>query len=525
MRRPSPSPAALLAVLLLAGCGRCGAPAAGPPAERWVPARVTAVVLVPRLAEAARQGAALHGTLASLPGQYELQALRGALSAQLSFDLLDPASMAGAGLDPERGAALAELPATRPEEGGDTLLVLPVGDQGKLTDLMARLARDRLGAAAQGLENANGKPITVWRRAAGEPAALAAAAAGAHLLVSPGPAGPEVLRGALALDPALSLEQAPAWRRAREALGEAGAVQVFAPPAAGPVVPGLATEGVAASASATARSLKVAVAAPLGAAEPRYRPLAGTGPGKAGQVPFDPAAALVGRLSADPAAALALLDPWLGAGPAQEVLRRAAALAAPPVEAAVTLAPRADLAAAMAGRALADPLAVVQVEVTAAVKPGADVRAFSDDLVRAWGGTAKDGRWSYSGGPSGQVAWTVADGRVLLAAGPAGALDALAARAGGKGPGWKAPAPAAGEALGGGLGGLVFDGGALARALQALPPESYGAGPDAVVARSLAAKAALPGGQALVLSLRADLPAGALRLVAELSLTGPEKAP
>ena len=56
-----------------------------------MPARVTAAVLVPRLEEAARQAAALHGTPASLPGQYELQALRGALSTQLSFDPLDPA--------------------------------------------------------------------------------------------------------------------------------------------------------------------------------------------------------------------------------------------------------------------------------------------------------------------------------------------------------------------------------------------------------------------------------------------------
>ncbi|MCM2333428.1 MAG: hypothetical protein NDI82_05715, partial [Anaeromyxobacteraceae bacterium] len=159
MRRPSPSPAALLAVLLLAGgCSRCGAPAAGPPAERLVPARAAAVVLVPRLDEAARQAAALHGTLASLPGQYELQALRGALSTQLSFDPLDPASMAGAGLDPRRGAAVAELPGAQPGEAGATLLVLPVGDAAKLTDLVARLSRDRLGAGEQGLENANGRP-------------------------------------------------------------------------------------------------------------------------------------------------------------------------------------------------------------------------------------------------------------------------------------------------------------------------------------------------------------------------------
>ena len=44
------------------------------------------------------------------------------------------------------------------------------------------------------------------------------------------------------------------------------------------------------------------------------------------------------------------------------------------------------------------------------------------------------------------------------------------------------------------------------------------------MARSLVEKATLPGGQSLVASVRADLPAGALRLVVEVSLGGAEKA-
>ncbi len=488
-----------------------------------MPARVTAAVLVPRLEEAARQAAALHGTLASLPGQYELQALRGALSTQLSFDPLDPASMTGAGLDPRRGAAVAELPGAGPGEAGATLLVLPVGDAAKLTELLARLSRDRLGAAEQGLENANGKPITVWRRAAGEPAMLAMAVVDRLAVVSAGPGGAEAVRGALALDPALSLEQSPAWQRSRAALGEEGAVLVFAPPSGGPLVPGLPIggEGLAAALSATARSLRLALAAPLGAQEPRLRPLAGPGPGKAGAAPLDPATVVAGRLSADPRAALALASQDLGLVLAGDPLRRAADLLEPPLDLGISLAPRADLAAALGGQLAADPLRVVRVELVAALRAGAAPAPLFDEVARAGGGGGQGGRWRFPVG-QGEVAWTVAGQRLLVAAGPAGGLDALAARAADQG--WRPPTQAAGEALAGGLGGLVFDGAALTQALQALPPESYGGGPDAVVARSLVEKATLPGGQSLVASVRADLPAGALRLVVEVSLGGAEKA-
>lgn len=530
MRRPSPStaalPAALLLLALAAGCSRCGAGrAAGPPADRWVPAQAPAVVLVPKVAEAARQAAALHATLASLPGQYELQALRGAISAQLSVDPFEPASLTAAGLDVEGGAALAELPGAQPGEPGPALLVLPVADQAKLTDLLARLARDRLGAAQQGLENANGRPITVWRRAAGEPAMLAMAVAERSALVSAGPGGPAAVRAALALDPAVSLSQAPGWKRAREALGEGGAALVYAPASGGPLVPGLAAEALAAAISATARSLRVAVAAPLGAAEPRLRPLAPPGPGRAGPSALDPATVAAARLSARPAALLALADEALGPGWLAGPLRRGVALLEGPVDVGVALAPRADLGGALAGRALDDPLRVVRVEVVAGLQAGAAPGPILDEVARAGGGAARDGRWRVPAG-AGEVAFAVAGQRLLVAAGPADAIDALVARATGQGaPAWKPPTPAAGEALAGGLGGLVLDGGALSRSLQALPPEAYGTGPDAVVARSLAQRAVLPGGQAVTASLRADLPAGALRLALELSLSGPEPAP
>jgi hypothetical protein len=119
------------------------------------------------------------------------------------------------------------------------------------------------------------------------------------------------------------------------------------------------------------------------------------------------------------------------------------------------------------------------------------------------------------------VAVTLAGQRLLVSAGPTGGLDALAAR--GAGPGWRPPTPAAAEALAGGLGGLVLDGANLVKAVKALRPEAFGSGPDAVVARSLAEKLTAPGAGGTV-SLRADLPAGALRLALEVELAPPEPA-
>jgi len=532
VRRPNASLAALLAAsLLAAGCGRCGTPAPSLPAERFVPGGATGLVLIPRLAAAAGQAAALHATLSALPGQYELQALRGALSAQLSFDAFDPASMAGAGLDPARGAALAELPGAPGEQAGRLLLVLPVGDAGKLTALLSRLARDRLGAVERGLENANGKPIEVWRRAAGEPAQLALAVLERTALVGVGPSGPDALRTALALDPALSLERSPAWLRNRAALAEDAAVILYLAPGSSPLSSRLPGEGLAAGLSATARSLRLVVAAPLGALEARLRPLAGTGAGRTGATPLDPATLVALRVSASPAALRGLVEGELSGGTLPAPLLQVVSALEPPIDAGLALAPGADLGAALSSRGEIEPLRVARAEAVARVQAGVDLAPLLEDLARAAGATGAAGgpagaerRWRLQAGRA-EVAWALAGERLLLSAGPPGGLDALLARGAVGGDAWRPPNPAAAEALSGGLGGLVLDGPGLARAVLALPPSAFGGGPDAVVTRSLVEKVVQPGGQALTASLRADLPAGALRLVLEVALAGPGQAP
>ena len=519
VRRPSTT-ALLLPLLLLAGCGRCGRPAAGPP-ERWVPASASGAFLVPRLSEAARQAAELHAAVAALPGQEEAGQLRRVVAAQLGFDPLDPASMAEAGLDPERGLAAAALAAPGAEED-QPLLVLPAADEGKVLALVGRLARERLGATAQGQESAGGRPVQVWRRAPGEPALISLAMAEGYALVSAGSGGPAAVQAALALDRERSLERSPTWQRARAALGEGGALLLLVPAPPPEAAPGFRSEAVSVSLSASARSLRLVGAALLGAEEARLRPLAGPGPGRAGPSPLAPATVLALRASASPAAAWALAAPELRDERLAEPLGRLLEALEPPIDVGFALSPTADLAAALGGRAAGEPLSLVTVEAVAGVKPGAAPGPALAALAAAAGGRGKDGRWTVPAGRA-EIAVAISGGRLLLAAGPAGALDALARR--GAGEGWKPPTPAAAEALAGGLGGAVLDGASLGKALAALPPEAYGSGPDAVVARSLVERYALGAGGA-TLSARLDLPAGAVRLALELELAAPPgKAP
>lgn len=527
MRRPSIAASLLVLSLLAAGCSRCGSQAAAPPPERYVPASAVGVLLVPRLDEASRQAAALHATLAGMPGAEDLQGLRAALQAQLSFDPLDPASLAGAGLDPARGLAAAELLPAAGQEAGAPLLVLPVGDAAKLDALLARLARERLGAGDQGKESANGAAIDVWRRGPGEPALLSVARVERTLLVSAGPGGPDALRTALALDPAFSLEQGPTFRRARAALGDGAAALFWLAPGSQALAGGPAPEGLLVGLSSGARSLRLVAAALLGAQASLVAPLAG-GAAQPGPLPLDSSTVVAVRVAADPAALLALAG-RLRPEPLPEPVRAVLEALRPPLDLGISLSPRADLAAALATRGQLDPGRVVRAEVVARLKPGAALAPRLDELARAAGGGGAGGRWRVTVGEA-EVAWALEGDTLALTAGAgagAAALDALLARARGsaKEPGFTAPSPAGTAALAGAVAGAVLHGPNLVKAIRALPPEAYGAGPDAVVTRSLAEKITAPGAAAGAVSLRADLPAGALKLTLDLELGEPAKAP
>lgn len=518
-RSLSPSVAAPLLALALAlsGCARCGQPAAGPPPERFVPASAAGALVVPDLGALQREAAALYGTLLTMPGSGDLAMLRTALGAQLGFDPFDPASTEAAGIDPRRGLAIAELagPASVYRE---PILVFGVADQGKVKALVARLARDRLGASEEAQETHDGRSIHVWRPAGGGPARVALAFSEGNALLSADLGGTDAVRAALATDPARSLSQSPAWKAARDAAGPGLTALLFVPPDAHALrdtpFPGGAVAGV----SATARSARLVVAGLLGQNEARLRPLAGTGSGQSGQLALDPDTILAARLSASPAVLLDLLpgDPLEGRVPD---LRGFAAELQPGVDVGISLSPKADLGGAVASRGAVDPFAVVRLELTGAVKDPAAAAARFDAIARQLGGEAKPGRWRLGDGPI-RVEWALTGSALALAGGPAGGLEALQARAARKAPAL-APPPAAFEALQGGLGGAALSGDNLVKGLKSLPPDAWGTGPDAVMTRSMVEKLATPTGKGGGLTLRADLPQGALRVALEVTLGEP----
>ncbi len=518
MRRSHLTPA-LVVLALLSGCARCGAPRGGPPPERFIPATNAGAVVIPVVADASRQAAALLEALATRPGGEGLRQQRTGLGLQLTFDIFDPESLEGAGLDVQRGLAIAEL-ATRPGEPGTPLLILPVGDAPKLEQQVTRLARERLGAGDHGEQVANGIKFTVWRRAAGEAALLSVAQAEGSMLVAIGPPGPEVLRVVLALDPAVSLAASPSWKRGRTALGDGFPLLFFAPRDAPALLDLPATDGVAAGLSATASGVRLAVAIMLGVQEPLVRPLAGTGDGSSQPSRLDPATVVAFRLSADPQVAVRLAAGQLGL-PILEPIAAMAAQLATPVEVGAGLAAKVDLATLLGGQALAQPLKVARVEALAELKDPAAFAVASNQLMTRLGAPAGKGTWVLGGGDA-ELAWAVQGKLVALSAGAAGGLPSLLKRLGAGGRGFEPPAGMAGS-LAGGLGGLVVHGDNLVAALRALPPSAFGAGPDAVVGRSLVEKLVSSLGQGAAVALRADLPAGALKLTLDLRLGTPPR--
>jgi hypothetical protein len=499
---------------LLSGCARCGAPHVSPPPERFIPATNAGALVVPVVAEAALQAAALHGALAARPGGEELGTMRSGLALQLTFDLLDPASLARAGLDVRRGLAVAEL-AVRPGEVGTPLLVLPVGDAAALEAQVTRLARERLGAGDRGEQAAGNATFTVWRRAPGEPPLLSVAQLEGSMLVAVGGSGPDVLRLVLALDPAVSLAESPAWKRGRAALGVGFPVLFFVPRDA-PALLGLPpNDGMAGGLAASASGLRLAVAALLGPQESRVRPLAGTGDGSSQPSSLRPDTVLALRVSADPAAAVRLAAELRGL-PLIEPVGAIAAQLAGPIDVGATLATTADLGALVGGRAIAQPVRLARLEALAGLKDAAAFTAACDQLMALLQLPAGRGTWKVGGGDA-ELAWSVQGRTVALAAGAAGGLPPLLARLKAGGRGFEPPAGTA-ASLAGGLGGLVLHGDNLVKGLRALPPSAFGSGPDGVVARSVAEKLAASLGAGASAALRADLPAGALKLTLDLTL-------
>ena len=532
MRRLLPA----VAVVALAGAG-CRDRPAGPPPERFLPEGVRVAVVIPEAGRAARQLAALHATLAAFPGAADVAAARGALTAQLGLDPLDPDGLRDAGLDARRGAAVALL--TRPEAPGSPrgvgLLVLPVRDEARLEALLARLARERLGAELRALEPRGAVTPVAFRRAAGEAPALAYLVVQRTALVAHGSVGAgRGGRGGRARRGAVARAERALRRRAAGALRRAGGARLH--PAR------LAAARADSRRSATgSRSGSPPATGCCGRARPSCsaiaRPRSARSPGKgaaraAGRAagPGRGAGGALGRRSgrARCASSSPTSPPPSGRASPRAASSRSAtspASSRPGAAAAVSLSPALELAGLDEEALRADPLRPIRFEAVAPLaRSGAGPRATSRPARAAAprrGRAPRGGGWRLAT-PSGEIAWRIDGDRLLLAGGPPGALDALAARLAGGGEGWRAPAGAAGAALSGGLGGAVLDAQRLVGSVRALPQDAFGTGPSGFVVRSVVDRFLEPAARLAALSLRVELAGETLVLGLEVEAVAAE---
>ena len=516
----------LLAALgALAPTAACRRAASVPPPERFLSARAQGVVVVPELGRAARQLSALGETLAAFPGLApDLSRARAAIAAQLGFDPGDPASLAGAGLEPARGAALGYE--AEPGAPPVPVLVLPVGDAGRIEALLGRLARERLGAPERAVANRGALRVVTFRTAAGAPPALAYALSSPDrtLALAPGPSGPEATAAALTRPAAESLAEASAFRELRASLGGRPAILAAALPSS-PRLPPWGRDGLAVGASAEAGSIRLGLSLRLGDRAAGLRALRAAGKARPLTRWLSPGSALVARWDGDlaelgrhaVAAALPRDREWLAAH-GFDLQRDLFDLLAPGAALALSPSPRLDLAGLSQVALRADPLRAVRFEVAGLVRDEASARASLAHLPALFAALAEPagpapaqpapdptGATGRVLTPSGEIAWRLLGKRLLLAGGPPGALEALAAREGGAGAGWSPPTQASAEALEGGLGGAVLDPRSLAASLRALPEEAYGTGPSGFVVRSLVERFLEPAERISAVSARAEL--------------------
>jgi hypothetical protein len=527
---------ALAAALVVssAGCSRCGI-SGGPPPERFLPADAPVAVIVPRLRTAQEQAAPLLRTVLSFPAAADLGEKLAAVRSQLGFDPLDARALQEAGVDPGRGAGLA-LSAREPP-----LLVLPVADAGKLEALVARIARDRLGAGRRGHVSVGGASVVAFSTQDGAPPAMAWLVVHGSALLAPGPNGPARVAAAAAMPEAQALGASAAYLSARAALGEEPAALAFAPPGSPTLaqLPLLRDGAVLGASGSGARlALRAALLLPKGRADWWRAALGGDSVAVDALARLPADAFLTGRSAADPAVLARRALPWLAPASATALARLGLDpqrdvfdLLAPGIALSLSLAPTFEVAAVSRGAAelgVSDPFRLVHLAAVLEVKDPARVEATLDRLARSGPELGVAVARQRAGAPGWRVAHGGAevrvalDGNRLLVAGGPGRLEALLAREGG--PAYAPPSDTARAALRGGVAGAVLDLGQLVTSFRALPQQAYGTGPDAFVMRSLAERVVDPASRLSAASLRIDLAGEAARAELVVEARSPEAA-
>ena len=156
--------ACALSLLLAASCSRCGGQRSAPEAAELLPQHPSGAVVTAPLGLLASHGSALSDRVSALPGGEQVGEARKAIGAQLGFDLLTREGLLAAGLDPDRGAALAlEI---RGGARAGWMVALPLISPEKFLATFDRLARERAGYPVRSDEARGDVRIALFARTA-----------------------------------------------------------------------------------------------------------------------------------------------------------------------------------------------------------------------------------------------------------------------------------------------------------------------------------------------------------------------
>jgi hypothetical protein len=456
------------------------------------------------------------------------------ITGRLGFDPFDAAAVAAAGLDPKRGLALSGRSGPRGPSAPDVVLSLPVGDAGKLETTLSSLAKERMGATERTVD-AGAPEVIVWRTSTGGPIVLAWAIVERTALLSAGEAAVAAVRAAAAVPANATLAEVPAYQRATKALPDGLAAKVFVP-AGSPALQELAQfkDGLAVGLRAAPDRLGISAAVPLGAREPAFKAAVAGGRSLALLGQLDPAAVLVVRgegtagSAADPAELSAALALQKIPGAAGALVSDFVGSLAGSSALAFSVLPQKGKPAQLQ----AEPLRLFTAEILLSLSDPARMTAAIQRAVDELGGAGPRGKAKLAVGTNpwrfpfagGEVAASVADGKLALAIGPAKTLEALLARSGSA---FKGPTAAADEALKSQTGGMFLDVPRLAAAVKALPEEAFGPGQQGVMLKSMTDQWATSAERITAVSLASSLVEGFARgeLLIEVKSAGAAAAP
>jgi hypothetical protein len=507
-RRGESRLAAALLLVVGSGCSRCGGVPSAKAAEELLPDRPKGAIVTAPLAVVAQHLADLFERAAQIPGGEQLTQTRRATALQLGFDPLTREGLLAAGLDPDRGAALALV-------SGDArpgwVAALPLTKPDAFAKNLDHLLRERAGFAERTEEARAGVRVATFSRA-GLPEKVSYGVVRGYAIVARGGDPAAEVAAAAARKAEQSLAAAERLRAAREDVGPQDLTLLAAESSLGfrdvgarlaSTLPGETTLGITGTPAGV--SARIAYRG-TGEEVARIRALLPGGAGALARL-LPPDAPLQMRLGLQPSEVLAqarrvpeiaqAMDELSALG--LDLARDVAPALAPGAAVAMALSPTANLGAVV-DFGLFDwrkksPFESLQIIALAPVADEARLSRALDSLAKALPRAGarvqrtSDG-WQvrYAGGEGPRFGLASLGGRpVAWLSGGFGAKEVAAILAQGGSPGAIAPALLQDEGA-----ALRIDLAALAARVRALPDTAYGSGPQAYVVRSLIAQVIEP---------------------------------